>query len=199
VQDKPTITRTKSGIPGDPVNVALIGTEEDVVQAMNAAGWLTADKTTWRTSVRICKSVVRSQPYPEAPMSSLYLWGRRQDLSYQQAVGKSQRQRHHVRFWRAEEPAEDGQPLWLGAATFDRSVGLSTTTGQVTHHIDPKVDDERDKLMVDLQHAGRVARLYREPGVGATSKGHNGGGDLYITDGERVVAVLITAPNAGGD
>src|SRR5262249_31630061 len=48
-KDFPTITHTKSGIPGDPINVALIGTEEDVVQAMNAAGWLSADKTTWRT------------------------------------------------------------------------------------------------------------------------------------------------------
>jgi hypothetical protein len=192
VKDAPSITHTKSGIPGDPVNVALIGTEEEVVQALHAAGWVAADETTWKTSVRICKSVVLRKAYDTAPMSKLYLWERPQDLAFQQPVGKSPRQRHHVRFWRADKPAEDGRPLWLGAATFDISVGFSHRTGQVTHHIAVEVDTERDKLMDDLQHTGQVDRLYRAPGVGKTSKGRNGGGDRYTTDGERVVAVLAS-------
>jgi hypothetical protein len=191
-KDLPTITRTKDGIPGDPVNVGLVGTKEEVVNALQAAGWEAADPTTFRTSVRLCKRFVRKQAYPTAPMSSLYLWGRRQDLSHQQQVtGQGVKQRHHVRFWLAEQLAEDGRPLWLGAATFDRKVEISKTTIQVTHQVDAEIDAERDKLMNDLQNAGQVVRLHREPGVGATSKGRNGGGDLYFTDGERVIAVLI--------
>jgi hypothetical protein len=191
-KETPTITNTKSGIPGDPVNLALIGTEEEVVGALHAAGWVAADETTWKTSVRICKSVVLRKAYDTAPMSKLYLLGRAQDLAFQQPVGKSPRQRHHVRFWRADKPAEDGRSLWLGAATFDVSVGFSHRTVQVTHHIAAEVDAERDKLIDDLQRAGRVDRLYRVPGVGKTSKGRNGGGDRYVTDGERVVAVLLS-------
>ena len=33
-----------------------------------------------------------------------------------------------------------------GGATFDERVGLSHTTGQITHHIAPDVDTERDHL-----------------------------------------------------
>jgi LssY C-terminus len=39
----PMVTRTAQGIPGDPINVGLIGDQRDVVCAMNAAGWYPAD------------------------------------------------------------------------------------------------------------------------------------------------------------
>ncbi len=42
--------------------------------------------------------------------------------------------------------------MWIGAATFDRSVGVSHLTGKVTHHQDiaADVDDVRNKLMNDF-------------------------------------------------
>lgn len=187
----PKITRTANGIPGDPVNVALIGTHEEVIHALVTAHWLPADPITMKTSLRIGESCLLGLPYPEAPVSNLYLWGRPQGLAFQQAVGKSARRRHHVRFWKSDVEV-DGRPLWLGAVTFDSRVGLSHTTGQITHHISPDVDKERDKLMTDLGRAGTLADYYKVPGVGATSTGHNGGGDLYATDGDMTVGVLKT-------
>jgi hypothetical protein len=41
--DAPRITHTASGIPGDPLNVALVGMEKDLHLAMHAAGWYPAD------------------------------------------------------------------------------------------------------------------------------------------------------------
>jgi hypothetical protein len=78
--------------------------------------------------------------------------------------------------------------------TFDRSVGLSHRTGQITHHIGPDIDSERDGLMADLRRAGRLTELFQVTGVGATLLGRNGGGDRYDTDGELTVGVLA----AGG-
>jgi hypothetical protein len=189
-EEMPKTTHTAEGLPGDPLNVALVGTAEEVGRAMRAAGWRPADPTTWRTSLHIATSVLLNRPYAEAPVSNLYLWGRRQDLVFQRAAGKSARRRHHVRFWLAPEWAEGGRPLWVGAATFDRSVGVSHYTGQVTHHIEADVDRERDQLVSDLQGAGRVARTYTVAGVGPTARGRNGGGDRYFTDGGIIVAVL---------
>ncbi len=63
--------------------------------------------------------------------------------------------RHHVRFWQWDQLYE-GRHGWFGAATFDSKVGLSHTTGQVTHHIAPDVDAERDRLVGELQQAGMV-------------------------------------------
>ena len=54
----------------------------------------------------------------------------------EQPIGGGPGKRHHVRFWRADE-LYDGIPIWFGAATYNSSVGLSHTTGQVTHHITP--------------------------------------------------------------
>jgi hypothetical protein len=189
-EEMPRTTHTALGLPGDPLNVGLVGSAEEVGRAMRAAGWRPADPTTWRTSLRIGSSVLINRPYPEAPVSNLYLWGRRQDLVFQRSAGKSARRRHHVRFWLAPEPEEGGRPLWVGAATFDRSVGVSHYTGQVTHHIEADVDRERDRLVSDLREAGRVMRAHPVEGVGPTTRGRNGGGDRYFTDGQVTVVVL---------
>lgn len=189
--DEPTVTHTRDGIPGDPVNVALVGTRAEVVHALVAAGWYPADPTTLRSSLRIGKSVLFRRPYVTAPVSNLYLLGRRQDLAFELPEGKSPKDRHHVRFWRSQTVDDQDRPYWLGAATYDLDVGLSHRTGQITHHIGADVDAERDKLIANLQRAGQLTAVWRVPGVGPTSHGRNGGGDLYHTDGYRVVGVLI--------
>ena len=91
------------------------------------------------TSLRIAADTVLRRPDDDAPVSNLFLFSRKQDLAFEQPVGDSPRQRHHVRFWRWDKLYED-RTAWIGAATFDQSVGLSHTTGQVTHHIAPDVD-----------------------------------------------------------
>lgn len=99
-------------------------------------------------------------------------------------------QRHHVRLWRSDEFGLGGRPLWIGAATFDRGVGVSHYTGEITHHIAPDIDDERDDLMNNLAGAGQVEREFQVTGVGATLSGRNGGGDRYFTDGELTVGII---------
>lgn len=188
--DAPKVTTTAQGIPGDPLNVGLLGLERDVVGSMLEAGWHPADPITFRSSLGIARSVLLDRPYVDAPVSNLFLFGRRQDLAFERPAGRSASHRHHVRFWRSAELGQGELPLWIGAVTYDRSVGLSHRTGQVTHHIGPDVDAERDALIAGLVHHGRVARLYQVTGVGATLNGRNGGGDWYYTDGELTIAFL---------
>jgi hypothetical protein len=196
-EDAPKTTLTTQGIPGDPLNVGLIGSEESLVHAMLTSGWNPADPVTMRTSLRIARSVLLDRPYADAPVSPLFVFGRRQDLAFEKPVGDNARRRHHVRFWRSEELGRGGLPLWIGAVTFDRSVGLSHRTGQITHHIAPDVDAERDGLIADLGNHGWLTELFQVTGVGSTLVGRNGGGDRYYTDGELTVGVLASA-KAGG-
>lgn len=188
--EAPKTTYTTDGIPGDPLNVALIGSHDEVVAAMLAAGWFPADRTTLRSSVRIAASVVFKREYDTAPVSNLYVWGRPQDLAFEQSVDENARQRHHVRFWKSSELGLGDRPLWIGAATFDRSVGFSHLTGKVTHHIDANIDGERDHVMATLTKAGQLTEMFQVTGVGATLDGRNGGGDRYFTDGELTTGVL---------
>ena len=137
LEDAPQLTTTSREILGDPINVALIATEEELHWAMQTAHWMPADPITLKSALRITVATVAHRPYADAPISHLFLWGRVQDLAFEQPIGGSPKQRHHVRFWRSQRVDENGRPLWLGAATFDRSVGISHTTGGITHHIAP--------------------------------------------------------------
>ncbi len=193
--DAPKTTRTAQGIPGDPLNVGLIGTEKEVVSAMLAAGWSPADPITLRSSLRIAASVAFRRPDADAPVSNLFLFGRHQDLAFEKPVGRSAKQRHHVRFWKSDELGREGVPLFIGSVTFDRSVGFSHTTGQITHHIGPNIDAERNGLIANLVAIDRLTRIYQVTGVGATLNGHNGGGDRYFTDGELTIGMLATKTN----
>lgn len=177
---------TKLGIPGDPINVAFIGAEEDLHKALLSTAWHPADPITLRSSARIVADSVLHRSYDEAPVSDLFVWGRKQDAAFEQAVGGDPRKRHHVRFWRSEQLDQLGRPLWLGAATFDTRAGLSRLTGQVTHHIDADIDRERDKLVADMQKYAGMHVDWTDPFQDAKS-GRNGGGDPYFTDGRLPV------------
>lgn len=184
------VTRTEADIPGDPINVGLVGDSAELLRAFAAAGWDTADAITLESAVKIGESVIFDRPYPDAPVSTLFYYGRRQDLAFEKPDGSSADRRHHVRLWQSPEKAADGRILWLGAASFDASVGFSHDTAQLTHHIAPDVDAERDALMADMRRAGWLSSSYDRPGIGATQEGHNGGGDRYFTDGRVIVGIL---------
>jgi len=187
----PMVTRTAQGIPGDPINVGLIGDQTDIACVMKAAGWFPAVAISLRSSIGIAGSVIFRRPYRDAPVSSLYYMDRREDLAFEKPVGDSADQRHHVRFWRVLARGAEGRAVWLGAAAFDRGVGVSHYTGAVTHHIAPDVDAERQQLATDLENAGMVTAKYQVTGVGPTLMGRNGGGDPYYTDGEVWILRLV--------
>lgn len=188
--DAPHVTHTENNIPGDPVNLCLIGSEEDLQRAMLAAQWFPADPVTLKSSLRIAADTVFHRAYNDAPVSPLLLFGRKQDLAFEQPMGGSPRQRRHVRFWKADQKDDAGRPAWFGAATFDTRVGVSHRTGQITHHISPFVDADRDRLLSDLAGVNILSERYYLPRFQPQLTGKNGGGDPWQTDGQLGVGVL---------
>jgi LssY C-terminus len=193
LRDGARLTHTASGLPGDPLNIALVGSEEDVIRALLAAGWRPADPLSFRSSVRIAVDTVLDKPDPDAPVSNLYLYGRKEDLAFEKPIGHSPRERNHVRFWRSEK-MDDGRPIWMGSATHDIGVELSRTTAEVTHRISPDVDAERDLLLADLTKANRVLGTRWIDGFHQELQGRNGGGDPWHTDGRMAVVTLGAVP-----
>jgi hypothetical protein len=186
----PRHTTTAQGRQGDAVNVGFIGSEEELHRTLAAAGWFAADPITLRTSIKIAADVVLHKPYAHAPVSDLFLWGRRQDAAFEQPVGDSPKQRHHVRFWRSAEVDHHGEPLWLGAATYDERVEISRTTGGITHKISPDIDRERNKLVSDTIRAETLDGYYWVDQFHTQPEGQNGGGDPYFTDRRLAVGVI---------
>ncbi len=190
LEDIPGITHTADGAPGDPLNVALVGTKEEVIRLMVAAKWYPADSLTFASSLKIVEASVLKRPDDQAPVSSLYLFGRKEDLAFEQPVGNDPRQRHHVRFWLSDKVDWDGRPVWVGSAMYDKRVGLSRDTGQVTHVTAADIDTERDKLFDDLKGTGDLSEFYIVEGFHKVREGKNGGGDPWYTDGNLYAGVI---------
>jgi hypothetical protein len=190
LDDIPRITRTIDDIPGDPLNVALIGTETELKKIMLAAKWYPADPLTLKSCLEMADAAVFKRQYDDAPVSNLYFEGRKEGLAFEQPVGDSPRHRHHVRFWRTDKVDADGRPVWVGSAVYDERVGLSRTTGQVTHVTAPDVDAERDYLLHDLEQTGDLAEMYVVDDFHKQREGRNGGGDPWHTDGKLYVGII---------
>lgn len=180
-------TRTSDGLLGDPVNLAFLGTGEQIETAMRAAGWTKADPVTLASSWRIITSTLRRRSYHEAPVSPLFLFGRQQDFAYQQEVDGNPAQRHHVRFWQCPDGwlLPGGRRVdWLAAGTFDTSVGLSLFTLQVTHRIDADTDVERDHIVKTVTDADPRVAVDVIADFATGYHARNGGGDSIRTDGD---------------
>lgn len=178
-QHIPRFTCARDGLTVDPVNIVLIGTEGQLLRAFEQAGWHKADTLNITSSSKMIWSSVLNRPYPTAPFSSLYLFGRKQDYGFQMPIGKNPRKRHHIRFWKAENG-----DLWVGAGSEDIGIGLAALTYKITHKVDGEVDRERDYILSSLQKAG-VIRDVQHYKAEEFKRGK------YVSDGNIAVATCI--------
>jgi hypothetical protein len=188
--DVPRRVGDLQGNPGDMVNYALIGTQDQVTKAFAAAGWVQVDKTTQDAVLHGLVSTLSHAAYTEMPMSTLYLFGRSQDLSYARADPLAVAAiRHHLRVWKTTEMV-GGQPLWVGSATHDNGFEKDQRNGGITHHIDANVDQERDFLEQSFSGAGVIAgAAYVLPSNPLTTAKTATGGS-FQSDGRIVVMDL---------
>ena len=191
IDETPGISMTADDHPGDPMNVALIGSEADLKKAMFKAGWFVADSLGLKSDFEIAADTVLERPDDKAPVSNLFLWGRKEDLAFEQPVGDDPRQRHHVRFWKSAKLDDKLQPAWMGSATYDKRVGLSHTTGQITHHIAADVDAERDHFFESLKKTGDLTDVQIINDFHKVCEGRNGGGDPWHTDGRLFEGTIV--------
>lgn len=170
---------TPDGFASDPINIGLVGTREQIESSMVKAGWYPSDKRTIKTVLKLVYSVILHKPYPTAPFSYLYLFGRKQDLGFQLPIGSNPHQRHHVRFWMTEPTMSKSErehldfwqklvhgikkpnkkQLWVGAASRDIGIGFIRHNAQFTHSVHPDTDAERDLIVDDLRKAKRIKSL----------------------------------------
>lgn len=186
-------TRTADGILSDPVNLAARGSEEQLHKVMDAAGWSLADNITPRSAWKMVTTVLRRKSYPNAPVSPAFLFGRKQDFAYQQEVDNNPNQRHHVRFWRCPKGwlLPGGHRVdWLAAGTYDRSIGVSLFTFQLTHRIDEDTDIERDYIIQTVQDSSEPVRVAILKDFSSGYHSRNGGGDSIRTDGDLPILEL---------
>jgi hypothetical protein len=202
----PSFTLTGDGLPGDPVNLALVGTLPQLRAAFAALGWLEADRLNLASSWGMVRAFVLNSPYPTAPFSTLYLFGRGQDIGFQKAIENSPRKRHHIRFWALElaraqntwgatdfwlntdRPPDDARVIWVGAGTRDTGLSLTKLSFQITHATDADANAERGFIVAELMKNQLIEAVTAvQSGQPLPAERVN----RYITDGQITVARLL--------
>jgi hypothetical protein len=175
---------------GDMVNFVIVGSQKDVLAALDAASWRIADTSNESAVVNAIRQTYESKDYLTMPMSTLYLFGRKQDFGYEMAEPIAMvASRHHFRIWKAPFTWK-GNEVWVGAGTHDIGFAKDKRNGNVTHKIDPVVDGERDNIGSSLQKANKAKTLtyYLPPDPVQDAK--NATGDVYHSDGRMLVIFL---------
>ncbi len=179
----PHYATTYDGWPSDPINIAIIAkSRQHLQQIMEQAGWYTADPMTLKTAIREVISIIFNTPYPRAPFSRLFLFNRSHDIGFQipSNPAGSARTRHHVRFWRVEEPTRPStnnhyefwmsklrsllkieKEVWIGAAIEDtHPLNISWRDGgRIIHGVSQDADRERDFLVHSLEKIEQVKKV----------------------------------------
>jgi hypothetical protein len=189
----PITSFNRDGVASDPINVKIVAGNGQLAAAFAAAGWYRADEIDFITSFRISFDSIFGRKYATAPVSNLYLYGRKEDYAFEQP-GTSVRERDHVRFWDTGTKSEDGRTVWVGGATRDIKVEISKVTHLPTHKISSNVDAERETVLEGLIRSGWVIGEGWEANFGRQTEQHNSLGDMYYTDGRRVVLTLADVP-----
>jgi hypothetical protein len=197
IRELPCCTTRENGAgDGDPINLAFVGSGEDVISALTAGGWTFTEAITADSVRRMIGAAIADEAYLNAPVSALYLFGRKQDMALQRGRSKIA-QRNHMRLWLAPFRCE-GQPVWVGQVS--RDIGVKATSKSptlTTHIIDPNVDESREYVLHSLFHHEAVRWFAFVRGVGAATRDqprYNLTDDPYFTDGNRLAVGVSRVP-----
>ncbi|MDH3901737.1 MAG: LssY C-terminal domain-containing protein, partial [Xanthomonadales bacterium] len=188
-----TTNKTAKG-DGDPVNLVVIGTPDDVYTAFIRAGWDETETITGSTSWKTMQSFISGGEYRYSPVSGLYVFGRPQDVAFQKARDNIH-ERNHLRLWMSPVTFK-GVPVWMGQIS--RDIGVRFTKKTITtHKIDPDTDETREFLLEDMAYSQALAKFaYVEGAIPAPIDEPRGNftGDPYFTDGYRLVMWVTSTP-----
>jgi LssY C-terminus len=185
--EAPKRVKGKDGKAGDPLNLVVVGSKEEIQHAFEAAGWLEPAKATEQSIWEATRAVIGNVGFGKAPVSDLYLFGRIEDLAFAKMLNTVSK-RHHLRLWRSKVKTPDGREIWLGAATHD--TGYDIRPDVISHAIDPDLDDERSKVGADLIAGGNVAAEQLVSRPDTLTEGLTATGASWKTDGQLLAIEL---------
>jgi len=188
----------KEGNEGDRINFLILGTEEQVKQALLSVGWVAVDRSVKDSILRGALGTLSRQAYLTMPMSELYVFGRSQDYGFAMSDPvMTVAERHHFRIWKAPFDV-GGLTLWVGAGTHDIGFDRDQRTGGITHRIDPDTDKERDFIGETLKHSGQVVKMDYVTPKNTVTKAKTAHGQEYFSDGRILVIYLRPDPGSRG-
>jgi hypothetical protein len=179
---------------GDPLNLVIIGGPEELFYAFIRSGWNETEVVNAASSLKTATSFFTGGSYRYSPVSSLYVFGRKQDIALQR-IRSNIHERNHFRLWMTPMTFE-GKAVWIGQIS--RDIGVRFTPKTITtHKIDPDVDETREFLLENLAYHQMLEKSAYVGGSNTSTidePGRNLTGDPYFTDGLRLVMWIASEP-----
>jgi hypothetical protein len=188
------VVDAKAENTGDPLNLVIIGEPDHLFYAFIRSGWDETEVVSVASGLKTTTSFFTGGAYRYSPVSSLYVYGRSQDIALQR-IRHNIHERNHFRLWMTPMTFE-GQSVWIGQIS--RDIGVRFTWKTITtHKIDPDVDETREFLLENLAYHQMLAKFAYVGGSNTSTMeepGRNLTGDPYYTDGLRLVMWIASEP-----
>lgn len=194
VRRVPFRTMTKgSNKPSDLTNLLFIGSPDGLRRAFEAAGWVPTDNLNASSTFQTLKTVSGNETYREAPMSTLLLDERAPILNLSKTTNTFS-SRHHLRIF---DPAlrYGGATALTSSSTQDIGIAFSRRQKTFIHVIDEYIDNERSKVVNDLEYTGCVDAMSLVPRPWVPQDAYNSTGDRLLTDGATAVLRINDCTN----
>ena len=189
VDQLPHHTETLVGTTQEPISLLLVGTQAQLEGAFRVAGWTEAQKLSFASVTQVVRVSLRHQADPSGPVTPSFVAEQPNTLAFNQPIGTTFEQRHHIRIWPTQVQTIDGQTLWLATASFDKGFELGSAIFLPTHQIAPDIDNERDYVAMSLEQTGMVGKAMTIQLV-PPEYGHNLAGDVFFTYGKAIILWL---------
>ena len=174
--------------PSDITNLMFIGTEAQLRDVFEKAGWATAAKLSSQSRMETARAIIEARGYKEGPMSVLLLDGAPPEMVFQKG-NNTFASRHHLRIFRRADTF-GGQPVWVCSSTHDTGIEYSDSNRTFIHKIDSNIDRERAKVASDLIFTGMVHGIALVDRPQIPQNIFNATGDSLVTDGKMAVLLL---------
>jgi hypothetical protein len=180
---------------GDPLNLVLVGDRADFLAALVRRQWHPTE-VLWSGSLwRTVSAFMQGSRYRYSPISSLYLYGRPQDMAAQKARG-SIHERNHARFWLSPIRFR-GKEVYVGQISRDIGVKFTLKSPTISTHVIDPTRRSRRYLVEDLCTRRRLNRLGHVKGGTGVQQGRAAAepdGRPYYTDGLQAVMFFEPRP-----
>jgi LssY C-terminus len=171
--------------PSDMTNLMFLGSQQDIENAFQKAGWSPAAQLNSKSKLETFRAMAELRGYQEAPVSTLLLEGQPPDLVFEK-LNNTFAARHHLRIWRRPERFH-GKEVWVCSATHDTGIDYSEQNRTFIHKVDTQIDRERAKVVSDLLFTGLVQGIALVERPNVPTELFNATGDALETDGKMAV------------
>lgn len=190
----PRVSEKISGNSMEPIHIIVVGSQSDLFNAFERAGWFTCDPLNGKNFRKIVLSMMTDSPYPQAPGVPSLWRATPNKISFEKPTSaNSVKERHHIHFWDTgrfvEERGRENGRIWFATAHFDMTIDVKSSIFVPVHKIDPAIDNERQVIRGDFEAAGLAERVETVQAI-KPSMGTNQSGDPFFTDGKAEIIFL---------